>query len=111
MLYHRQQRHNTHTPALIKGWSYENTARNVQITENIFDRCAYRMLHLVCREEESLPVLRGNTYIQHMDGKIGQYGVNREQEPDNLDFDMRAEETITGSWGDSEAAVFGISRD
>ena len=50
-----QQRHNTHTPAHIKGWSFENTAREFSIHDNVFDRAAYRMLHLVAREVESLP--------------------------------------------------------
>ena len=33
-----QQRHNTDTPALVKGWSYTNTASEYTIHDNIFDR-------------------------------------------------------------------------
>lgn len=103
-----QQRHNTDTPALIKGWSYENTARNVLICDNIFDRCAYRMLHLVAREAECVPALHGNTYIQHIGGRIGSYGANHVQEPENLVFDEQAEEKITGILCDAEACVYGL---
>ena len=101
-----QQRHNFHTPALIKGWSYVNTARNYAVTDNIFDRCAYRMLHLVAEKQESCPVMKGNTYIQHLGGKIGQYGANEQQEPENMDFDWQAEEKIHTVLGDQTAKVY-----
>ena len=103
-----QQRHNTDTPALIKGWSYENTAHDVRICGNIFDRCAYRMLHLVAREPECVPALHGNTYIQHVGGRIGSYGANCVEEPENLVFDAQAEEKIRGILGDAEACVYGL---
>ena len=70
-----QQRHNTDTPAHIKSWNFSNTAKNFTIKNNIFDRSAYRMLHLVCDDEMSLPMLCGNTYIQSKDGILGQYGT------------------------------------
>ena len=85
-----QQRHNTHTPAHIKGWSYANPARNYRICDNIFDRAAYRMLHLVCEQPESLPKLDGNVYIQHAGGLLGQYGANAAAEPPVLPFDEAA---------------------
>jgi len=34
-----QQRHNVDTPALIKGWSYENPASDFSIYDNIFAEC------------------------------------------------------------------------
>lgn len=103
-----QQRHNYHTPALIKGWSYVNTARNYSISDNIFDRCAYRMLHLVAEKQESCPTMKGNTFIQHLGGKIGQYGGNEKEEPENLDFDMDAEIKINNIFGDKTAKVYYI---
>ena len=103
-----QQRHNIHTPALIKGWSYVNTAKNFKIEDNIFDRCAYRMLHLVALKDEYCAELRGNTYIQHLGGRLGQYGGNAEQEPENLIFDETIEETIRNVWGDQAAKVYYI---
>ena len=97
-----QQRHNYHTPALIKGWSFENTARDFRIHGNIFDRCAYRLLHLVAREEESLPELRGNVYIQHRGGMLGQYGANGVREPEVIVFEGDVDSVIWKVLGDAE---------
>ena len=103
-----QQRHNTHTPALIKGWSYENKARGYSVHHNTFDRSAYRMLHLVAKEQESCPEMHDNVYIQHLGGKIGQYGGNAVAEPENLAFDEQAEEKINNVFGDKSATVYVI---
>lgn len=100
-----QQRHNTHTPAHIKGWSYENTAENFVIRQNVFDRAAYRMLHLVAKQPESCPTLVQNIYIQNRGGFLGQYGANRETEPPVLVFDEHAAETVRNVFGDENAAV------
>lgn len=98
-----QQRHNTHTPAHIKGWSYVNTARNFRISGNIFDRAAYRMLHLVALEKESLPILRSNTYLQTEGGILGQYGTNAEIEPENLPF---TEENVRAVFCDESSKTY-----
>ena len=100
-----QQRHNTNTPALIKGWSFENTARNFTIHHNLFDRCAFRLLHLVAREKTSCPALHDNVYVQHRGGLLGQYGENCVSEPPVLPFDEGAEDIIRRLWGDSAARV------
>ena len=100
-----QQRHNTHTPAHIKGWSYVNTASNFKIHHNIFDQAGYRMVHLVAREKESLPQLYENTYIQKSGGMLGQYGENRKQEPEIEFFGENVEEIIKEQWGDLNAKV------
>ncbi len=84
-----QQRHNVDTPAAIKGWSYENTASDFVIRHNIFDRCRYRLLHLVAKEESSLPLMQGNRYIQPDGACLGQYGANGIQEPPMLIADSR----------------------
>ena len=98
-----QQRHNIDTPAHIKGWSYTNQASNYRIHHNLFDRAAYRMLHLVAKKQESCPEMWENTYIQHRSGMIGQYGGNEIAEPEILLFDDQAEEKITGIFGDRDA--------
>jgi len=103
-----QQRHNYHTPAQIKGWSYENPASDYEIYNNIFDRAAYRMLHLVAKKPESLPKMYGNTYIQYENNMIGQYGANEEKEPDILCFDENAEKTVKETLGDKDASVIVI---
>ncbi len=104
-----QQRHNTDTPALIKGWSYQNTARNFTIHNNIFDRSAYRMLHLVALKDEYCPQMHDNVYIQHKGGMIGQYGGNEVSEPDILFFDEKAEENVATIFRDNNAKIYMIN--
>lgn len=103
-----QQRHNTDTPAHIKGWNYENTANDYIIRDNIFDRSAYRMLHLVAKKAESLPVLSGNTYIQSLNSMLGQYGANETSEPEIMMFDKAVDEKIVGLMKDENAIIYCI---
>ena len=103
-----QQRHNTDTPAHIKGWSYENTASNYTVAGNVFDRAAYRMLHLVAKKDESCPEMYGNIYVQTLGGRIGQYGGNENGEPENLLFDDKAEEKIKTVFGEENPIVYFI---
>lgn len=103
-----QQRHNTHTPAHIKGWSYTNTACNYSIHHNIFDRAAYRMIHAVALKPESCPEMYENTYIQYLSAPLGQYGANAEKEPPNIVFDENAEKTVLEDFGDKNARVYTI---
>ena len=101
-----QQRHNVDTPALIKGWSYINRARDFVIENNIFDRSAYRMLHLVAKEPQSVPVMRSNTYVQYRGGALGQYGANNVKEPEILVLDDAIENTVANIFGDSDAKIY-----
>ena len=103
-----QQRHNFYTPAHIKGWSYENTASNYRIENNIFDRAAYRMLHVVAKEESSMPEMKGNTYIQTLGNSLGQFGANAVIEPENAVFDENADKKIAQTFGESNATVYYI---
>lgn len=103
-----QQRHNTNTPAHIKGWSYENTAENYSVHDNHFGPAAYRMLHLVAKEPESCPKMWNNTYIQNVGKTLGQYGANKETEPEILPFDENAQEYIDNIFCDKDAKVYGI---
>ena len=103
-----KQRHNTHTPALIKGWSYENTARNYTVHNNILDRCAYRLVHLVAEKEEYLPEMYENTYIQKFGMTLGQYGAKEKKEPEIMAFYENAEEIIKTEIGDQDAKVYYI---
>ena len=100
-----QQRHNFYTPAHIKGWSYDNDARDFSIHHNIFDRSAYRMLHLVARDKESLPQMYNNTYIQKLGLSLGQYGSKENGEPMNIVFDEIAEKRIEETLKDKDAVV------
>ena len=103
-----QQRHNTDTPALIKGWSYVNTAENHRVEDNIFDRSAYRMLHLVALKDEYCPEMKNNTYIQNIGGTLGQYGGNEVEEPRIIKFDQNAEDSIKNIFGDKTAKIYYI---
>ena len=100
-----QQRHNTDTPAHIKGWSYENTAADFTIRENIFDRAAYRMVHLVARKQESCPIMDGNIYVQNFGRPLGQYGAIEIAEPPIMVFDETAEDVIRENFGDKNAVI------
>ena len=101
-----QQRHNTDTPAHIKGWSYENTASDFVIRKNIYDRAAYRMVHLVAKKTESCPKMEGNTYVQTAGRPLGQYGANETAEPPILVFNADAEKIIREQFGDENAVVY-----
>ncbi|MBR3894296.1 MAG: hypothetical protein IKJ35_04015 [Clostridia bacterium] len=101
-----QQRHNVHTPAHIKGWSYENTASEFSIHDNVFDRAAYRMVHLVAKKPESCPKMCRNTYVQKLGLTLGQYGANESAEPTLLPFDENADKTIAEIFGEPDAKVF-----
>lgn len=100
-----QQRHNTTTPAHIKGWSFQNPATSFVISDNLFGKAGYRMLHLVADEAESLPKMQRNIYIQTESGMIGQYGVGKCSEPKIEYFDNDREKTIRESLGDKEAVI------
>lgn len=101
-----QQRHNKETPALIKGWSYTNTAKKYEISGNVFDRCQYRLLHLVALKNEFLPKMNSNTYIQTKGGMLGQFGANEKEEPQILMFEDSAEESIEKIFNDKNATVY-----
>ena len=104
-----QQRHNVHTPAHIKGWSYENTASDFSIHHNVFDRAAYRMLHLVAKKAESCPKMYENTYIQTIGNPLGQYGANETEEPEILPFDKNADMSVNDVFDDKNAKIYYVN--
>ena len=87
-----------------------NTASDYVIERNIFDRCAFRLLHLVAKEKESCPVMRGNTYIQYEGGMLGQYGANSESEPPILIADEDMASVVREVFGDVSAITHIIPR-
>ena len=85
------------------------------IKDNIFDRAAYRTLHIVAKEKDSLPKMRGNTYIQTLGYALGQFGAYETENgvkeiPENVVFDENAEKTIVEKIGDSTAKVYSLER-
>jgi hypothetical protein len=103
-----QQRHNKNTPAHIKGWSYENTASNYLIENNIFDRGQHRLIHTVALDEGSMPKFNGNTFVQSVGAPLGSYGANRDGEPDILTFNEDADKTICEVLGDKNAMIIKV---
>lgn len=98
-----QQRHNKDTPAHIKGWDYQNVAYDYRIENNVFDRSAYRMVHIVAKEEKHLPVLNGNVYIQNENYLLGQFSSLDDIKI--IDFDENASDVIREKLGDKNATV------
>ena len=98
-----QQRHNKDTPAHIKGWEYQNTASDYRIENNIFDRSAYRLVHIVAKDKQSLPVMSGNCYIQNENYLLGQFGSVDDCEM--ITFDARASEVVKDKIGDENSTV------
>jgi hypothetical protein len=105
-----QQRHNTHTPAHIKGWSFENAARSFTVRGNVFDRAGRRSLHLVAARQEYCPRLEGNTYVQYAGGSLGKYGGKEGGEPCDLYFDGAIEETVRDVLGDKNAKIYIVKK-
>lgn len=101
-----QQRPNIDTPAHIKSWNHDNEASDFVLRGNIFDRSAYRLLHLVAREQDSCPTLEGNTYIQTLGGTLGQLGGCECGEPQMQIFDECAENFIRNTLGDENAKIY-----
>ena len=106
-----QQRHNVDTPAHIKSWNYANPAYDYEISNNIFDRSAYKMLHLVSCKDEFCPEMRDNTYIQHLGGTLGAYGGTENGVPDPIVFDNDVQSKINDIFGDKTAKVYYIDSD
>ena len=100
-----QQRHNKHTPAHIKGWSYTNVAKNYRIKGNVFDRSAYRLLHLVAESAASCPAMEGNLYLQYDGGMLGQFGGKEQGEPPILFADGSLGVKVKEILGDASAEV------
>lgn len=69
------QRPDKETPAIIKSWGHWNKASNVLFQNNIFDRSTHNLLNISAHQQEWLPTLKGNTYIQNRGGKGGQMGT------------------------------------
>ena len=103
-----QQRHNKHTPAHLKGWSFENRAKHFRITGNVLDRAAYRMIHLVAEDSASCPGMEGNTYAQYLGRPLGQYGGKENGEPPVHAFLENAENLVSDLLGDKTATVLAI---
>ena len=99
------QRPDPANAAHIKSWNHNNTASEFSIHDNIFDRAAYCMLQLVAFEQESVPELYNNTYIQNFGGLLGQYGPYDENTLEMITFDEEIEEHVFKQLSDLGASV------
>ena len=104
-----QQRHNKHTPAHIKGWSYYNALRSgYRVHHNVFDRSAYRLIHLVAEKQAFCPDMHDNVYVQYAGGALGQYGGKEQGEPPVLLFDECVGQTVETVLCDENASVYTV---
>lgn len=70
-----RQRPDKGEDAHIKSWDSMNTAANVEIYDNIFQRSRHMMLHIACDKAEGLPIIRNNLFLQTEGGRFGRIGV------------------------------------
>lgn len=106
-----QQRHNTWTPAHIKSWTFENPSKDYTIHDNLFDRSAYRLLHLCCAEEKDYPAVDRNTYVQTFGRTLGQFGADLKKAPPILSFYETSDSDIEEIVGDRNAGVYYLKED
>lgn len=76
--------------AHIKSWETCNEAKNYVVKNNIFDRGEYKIIFIAAHEEESLPELIGNTYVQYEGRKFGRYSKT----PSKLYYTDEAKELL-----------------
>ncbi len=99
------QRPNKYEAAHIKGWPFTNRAKNYRIENNIFDRSTHRLVHILAKDETSLPIMNGNTYVQHSGGLLGTFGTDK----NNIHFfGEPAKEVIEEELGDKNAMVYNL---
>ncbi|MDD5602942.1 MAG: hypothetical protein PHG48_02510 [Eubacteriales bacterium] len=96
------QRPNKTEAAHIKSWNSQNPAERFIIENNIFDRSKYMMLHIAASKAESLPVMKGNTYIQDIGAQFGKFGAGA---PAMRMFDETVGEFIKNTVADADAEV------
>ena len=68
------QRPDKSTPAAVKGWDHNNTARHFCVRNNVFDRSAVRLIHMVADGESDCAEMNGNTYIQYRGNVLCRFG-------------------------------------
>ncbi len=97
------QRPNKKEAAHIKTWDGSiNPAEDFIIEGNIFDRGKYMLVHISASVAASLPAMKGNTYIQRMDGEFGKYGI---RSSGLVMFDKNIGNFIGGVLKDTDATV------
>lgn len=70
-----RQRPDKSPDAHIKSWDHMNTAENVEIFDNIFQRSRYMMLHIACDDADCMPIVRNNIFLQTEGGSFGRIGA------------------------------------
>lgn len=99
------QRPNKYEAAHIKGWGFVNRAKNYKIENNIFDRSTHRLVHIAAESKDSLPLMNGNTYIQHSGGILGTFGTDG----NSIQlFGEAAKMQIEEKYGDKNAKVYNL---
>ena len=79
---------------IMSWWSVANSAENFVIRNNTLDRSEYALMLICAADEESLPRMSGNVYIQSSDKDLGIYGLTREADEPRIAFDTQVESYV-----------------
>lgn len=101
-----QQRHNVDTPAHIKGWEYVNRAESFSVHNNVLDRSAYRIIHIVADDTKSLPKMYSNIYIQHKDKQLGDYGAIKDCTKISITYDENVSNLLKTALNSKDDTVY-----
>lgn len=96
------QRPDKECPAQVKSWGHYNPAINFIIRDNIFDRSTHYLLNIDADQQEWLPCLKNNVYIQHRNGKGLDMSFNGEKRL----FDESFEQQLTELYQEKEATIY-----
>jgi len=70
-----KQRPDPFTECHIKGWDHYNCADNMIYENNIMDRSTYCLLHIGCYNENWMPIIRRNIFIQNNGAAFAKLGA------------------------------------
>lgn len=102
-----RQRYNPDSPANIKSWSSTNPAKDYRIFNNIIDRGTQRLVHIIAQDNESLPNMHDNIYIQPEGGKLGFVGVrDTETAKTHFAYDDKAPEVLAEVMGEKNSEFY-----
>lgn len=86
------------TPALIKSWDTLNAVKSASfiIEDNTLMVSTQNLIHICANEASSLPLLRGNVFIQEDGGMLGLYGEIPAQQ-EKMSEEAAAREAYAGN--------------
>ncbi|MBR5307859.1 MAG: S-layer homology domain-containing protein [Clostridia bacterium] len=96
------QRPDSNVSSHVKGWSSRNEYEKGTyiISDNIFDRCSWKMFQTTATYAAWCPIYRDNTYVQYIGGGFA------EHKDLSITFDSFADAVIKNDLGDAGAKVY-----